>query len=57
MGAHKNPRRKLTQTSEEFEAQDLAAEQEDLSWAEWARGILTEAAWQWLKEESEKDET
>lgn len=39
-GKHKNPQRLLSQSPEEWEAQDAVAASLGLSWAEWARGVL-----------------
>jgi len=44
-GAHSSPRRPLSGSHEEFALWDRAADHSDgASWAEWARGVLTDAA-------------
>lgn len=40
MGAHKNPRRKLSQTEEAFARQEKAAEELSIDWSEFAREAL-----------------
>lgn len=44
MGAHSNPRRKISATADQFRAHDEAATQAGVSWAVWARAVLDRAA-------------
>lgn len=42
-GKHVNPLRQLSQTPEEWEAQDALAAARGMSWAQWARATLERA--------------
>jgi hypothetical protein len=43
-GAHKMPRRKLSQRAEDWLEQDAAAARSNMTWAQWARAMLKRAA-------------
>lgn len=42
---HKTPRRRLSLAPSELEAQDAAAARAGLTWSEWSRRVLMEAAY------------